>query len=151
MLERGYLAGNRSLAKATASGLPEAIEQGILHAIRSALRFARKRAQSEALRQGRIEERLARHLEAYTPDEDQSPILDEMRQIVLAALDLALEHQRIHPRDAEIIRTRITDSITQAELADRSGVSRQAIHQREKRGIKILRRVIQEREGGELQ
>jgi len=129
LLEQGHLAGNRTLADATASGSLEAIEQGIVHAIRGALSIARKRVRALGIRQQQIEERFPQHSDTAPSDgRTPTPETDERRLIVFAALLLELKHQRIHPRDAEVIRTRITESITQAAMAERKGVSRQAIH-----------------------
>lgn len=152
LLEQGYMAGNRTLVDATASGSLAAIEQGILHAIRGALVIARKRVQCRGIRQRQIEERLAQQVETNPSEERTNRAkVDERPRIALDALKLALEDERIAPRDAEIIRTRIVESVTQVEIAERSGVSRQAIHQRESRTVKVLRRIVREMEGETLQ
>jgi DNA-binding XRE family transcriptional regulator len=147
LLEQGYLRGNRSLAQATTSGDLESISRGIIHSIQATLMLARKRVQAKEMRHKKIEERLTHHLETVPPDERNHPSLfDERRAIALAAIKLALEHGRVTPHDAEIVRTRITESLTLAEMAERNGVSRQAVHQREARSIKVLRRVVREME-----
>lgn len=151
LLEQGYLVGNRSLAAATTTGNLAAIEKGILHAIRGAIKISRQRLQARGIHQKQIEDRLANYLQTIPTDANPSAVPDERRLITLAALQLALEHKRIDPRDAEIIWTRITKSITQTQLAKSSGVSRQAIHLREARAVKVLKRIVREMEGEALQ
>jgi DNA-binding XRE family transcriptional regulator len=152
LLLHRYLRGNRDIAAAEEHGDLEKLQEHIEKCVRITVAIATRRM---ARKETRYEIACGRYAEEPLEYAIHHPALAvspfEMgetgrRKLILAALDRATKEKAIRDEDAAMIRTRIEHDLSQAEFARLTGVSREAIHQREKRVLKSLRRVVRNME-----
>lgn len=147
-----YLRGNPEVAKAELRGDLQELERLIHQCLRIATSIASKRMAraSAALRDGSHEEVRVKTepstLHPYDVTQEADLSEGERRSLALAAVDEAVRAGALSLRDAEMVRSRIEQGLSQADYARQQGVSREAIHQREVRAVRVLRRTVRKTE-----
>ena len=131
-----YLGGNPGLLAATATGNRQAIVDEIQRSLGSSIRSVSKTLKKQMLRHEKIH--------AYGEDIDTHPKntcthpacreniwelpFELQKQIVFASLRIAIRDNRLLARSARVVMDMLEKGLTQSQIAESQGISRQAVH-----------------------
>ena len=148
-----YHAGNRKLLKATAKGVPAEINKQIMCSVTDALKNAKMQLTAKLVKQQAA--RVKMELSGGYPRSAAHPAMHGnlwslpytiQKELALSLLQRALREKIVKPKTAKMVGAMIAAEISPKKMADRMGVSRQAVHEQLDPVKKSLRRFLPEEE-----